>query len=163
MRTETTGAHVETREVASADEMLALGEEIARRLPGGSVVHLHGDLGVGKTVFAKGLARGLGLDPDDVLSPTFTLVHPHAPARDGALGFVHVDLYRIARAVEAEELALTELPGPNAIAAVEWAERLAETVAPGFVSVAIRETGATTRTVLIAWPPAGALPPGRVT
>jgi tRNA threonylcarbamoyl adenosine modification protein YjeE len=109
-------------EVASEEETLQLARELALELRGGDVVHLLGDLGTGKTRFAKGLAAGLGLDPDAVRSPTFAFVDVHA-AR-GGLGFVHVDLYRVGDASELAELGLQELPGPDAVAAIEWAERL---------------------------------------
>jgi tRNA threonylcarbamoyladenosine biosynthesis protein TsaE len=128
-------------------------------LPGGSVVLLQGDLGLGKTRLAKGIAMGLGLDPDDVLSPTFTLVHPHAPA-PGRPGFVHVDLYRIAGPSELDELGLTELPGPDAVCAVEWPERLGARAAPGAVRVVIEDLGDTRRRFRVTWPEGP--PPGRV-
>src|SRR6185369_11587791 len=118
-------------ESGSPDETLAIAESLARSLPGGSVVHLHGELGAGKTQFVKGLARGLGLDADRVVSPTFTLVHEHRATREGGLGLVHVDLYRVNDPAEATELGLDELPGASAIAAIEWPERLGDRAAPG--------------------------------
>ena len=155
----------ELHEVDSPEATQDVAATLAARLPGGSVVHLSGDLGTGKTQFAKGLARGLGLDPDDVLSPTFTLVHPHAPAtgRADALGFVHVDLYRISNPADVEELGLSELPGSDAIAAVEWPERLGDRAAPGAVSVVLTDLGGTRRRIAIGWPDDDDLAPGRVT
>lgn len=104
---------------------------LAGSLRGGDVVHLSGDLGAGKTRFAKGLAAGLGIDPDDVRSPTFAFVDVHDAVAGGrGLGFVHVDLYRVGDASELAELGLQELPGPSAIAAIEWPERLPPGPAP---------------------------------
>jgi tRNA threonylcarbamoyladenosine biosynthesis protein TsaE len=78
---------------------------LARDLRPGDVVALTGDLGAGKTAFVRGLARGLSLDPGEVSSPTFALVHEY---RGGRLPLFHVDLYRLSGA-EAEDLGLDEL------------------------------------------------------
>src|SRR5262245_26430450 len=75
----------------SPEETFALAEEIGKRLLGGEIFLLRGDLGAGKTLFAKGLASGLGLDPADVTSPSFTLVNVHR----GRLQLNHIDLYRL--------------------------------------------------------------------
>ena len=107
----------------SEEETLAIAADLARDLRAGDVVHLSGDLGSGKTHFAKGLAAGLGLDPGSIRSPTFAFIDVHA-GREGGLGLVHVDLYRVASDSELAELGLEELPGPDAVAAIEWPERL---------------------------------------
>ena len=80
---------------ASENETRALARELAADLVAGAIVLLSGDLGAGKTAFVRGLAEGLGVDPDEVTSPTFTLVHEY---RGGRLPLVHVDLYRLDRA-----------------------------------------------------------------
>jgi len=103
-------------------------EECARALAGrlrpGSVVALHGDLGAGKTRFVRGLARGLGHDPDEVSSPTFVLEHRYATA--GAVPLVHLDAYRMAGPAELAALGWDELISEGrAVVAVEWAERIA--------------------------------------
>jgi tRNA threonylcarbamoyladenosine biosynthesis protein TsaE len=84
------------------------------------VVLLTGELGAGKTAFVRGLARGLGVDPDEVASPTFVLLTSY-PAR---LTLHHADLYRLKGDGDEQELGLEELPGPRGVLAVEWAERL---------------------------------------
>lgn len=150
----------EIHESASVAETLAVGARLAARLPGGSVLLLRGELGAGKTHFVKGLARGLGLDPDEVLSPTFTMVQIHENP-DG-LGLVHADLYRLADVSELPELGLDELPGPARIAVVEWPERLDGGSSPGCWSLRIEETGESARRLVLSPPSPGLPPPGRV-
>lgn len=104
----------------SADETFRLAKRIGKRLKGGEVFLLKGDLGAGKTVFAKGLAAGLEIDPADVTSPTFTLVNSH----QGRLRFFHIDLYRLEagahRGLGLEEI----LDDEKAVTVIEWAERM---------------------------------------
>ena len=105
---------------SSADETFALAMRIGEHLKGGEVFLLKGDLGAGKTVFAKGLAAGTGVDPADVTSPTFTLVNFH----EGRLRFFHVDLYRLEPGAE-QGLGLEEIfDSEESVAVIEWAERL---------------------------------------
>jgi tRNA threonylcarbamoyladenosine biosynthesis protein TsaE len=104
----------------SESETEALGAVLARDLRPGDVVALTGDLGAGKTAFVRGLARGLSLDPGQVSSPTFALVHEY---RGGRLPLFHVDLYRLSGA-EAEDLGLDELGVADGVLAIEWPERL---------------------------------------
>ena len=81
---------------------------------------LFGDLGSGKTVFVRGLARGVGVDPEEVTSPTFVLLTSHP----GRLTLHHADLYRLRGDGDETDLGLEELPGRNGVLAVEWADRL---------------------------------------
>ena len=111
-------ADVETILTNSEDETSAAGERFAARLSGGDVLLLYGDLGAGKTAFVRGLARGLGASPDDVSSPTFTLIQEYR----GRLTLYHVDLYRL-QSIEAADLGLDELRTNDALMAIEWAER----------------------------------------
>ncbi len=98
-------------------------EGVARRLGAaaepGDVVALEGPLGAGKTAFVRGLATGLGIDPDDVASPTFTMVAEHR----GRLPLFHVDLYRLAPA-ETDVLPLREYAYGGGVTAIEWFDRL---------------------------------------
>jgi tRNA threonylcarbamoyladenosine biosynthesis protein TsaE len=100
-------------------------EAIARRLGAaacpGDVIALVGDLGAGKTAFVRGLAAGLGIPPEEVASPTFTMVDEH----DGRLPLVHIDLYRLEPG-EPDIGALREYAAPSAVTAIEWFERLPE-------------------------------------
>ncbi|MCU0612431.1 MAG: tRNA (adenosine(37)-N6)-threonylcarbamoyltransferase complex ATPase subunit type 1 TsaE, partial [Candidatus Eisenbacteria bacterium] len=96
---------------------LELGQGIAGLLHDRDVVYLSGTLGAGKTVVAKGIAEGLRLaDPKDVLSPTFTLMRSY----QGAKEMHHVDLYRIRRPRDAEEIVAM---APEGILVIEWPER----------------------------------------
>ena len=104
---------------STEDETSAAGETLARSLRAGDVVLLHGELGAGKTAFVRGLARGLGANPDDVSSPTFTLIQEYTGPR---ATLYHVDLYRLEPA-EVDDLGLEELVSGEGIVAIEWAER----------------------------------------
>ena len=111
-------ADVETVLTNSEEETSAAGERLAVRLRPGDVLLLHGDLGAGKTAFVRGLARGLGAPPDDVSSPTFTIIQEYR----GRLTLYHVDLYRL-QPIEVADLGLEELTAGEVVVAVEWAER----------------------------------------
>jgi tRNA threonylcarbamoyladenosine biosynthesis protein TsaE len=104
----------------SEDETAAVACDLARSLEPDTVVLLLGDLGAGKTAFVRGLAQGLGVDPADVSSPTFTLIQHYS---GGRLPLVHVDLYRLNDPREVEDLGLDEL-GEGSVLAIEWAEKL---------------------------------------
>lgn len=104
----------------SVAETEAVAETLAASLRGGEVVLLSGELGAGKTAFVRGLARGLGVDPQEVASPTFVLLTSYP----GRLRLHHADLYRLAGNGDDRELGLEELPGPGGVLAIEWAERL---------------------------------------
>ena len=107
----------------SPAETFTLGQEVGARLAGGEILLLHGPLGAGKTVFVKGLASALGIDADEVTSPSFTLVNPYT---EGRLVLYHLDLYRLdegasaAHAVDLDELLADE----RAVIVIEWAERM---------------------------------------
>ena len=104
----------------SEAETAQVAREIAASFSGGEVVLLTGELGAGKTAFVRGLARGLGADPDEVASPSFVLLTDYP----GRLNLHHADLYRLRGDGDERELGLEELPGPGGVLAVEWAERL---------------------------------------
>src|SRR6476469_7098539 len=103
----------------SEEETSAAGERLAGRINAGDVVLLYGDLGAGKTAFVRGIALGLGASPDDVSSPTFTLIQEY---RGGRHTLHHVDLYRL-NAIEVADLGLDELISGDDVVAIEWAER----------------------------------------
>jgi tRNA threonylcarbamoyladenosine biosynthesis protein TsaE len=147
----TTAPQITTGEWTSrnAGETFELGKRIGEQLSGGEILLLDGPLGAGKTVFVKGIASGLGIDPEDVTSPSFTLVNPY----QGRLPFFHIDLYRLdqgaaaAHAVDLEEL----LGNERAIVAIEWAERLGNYPLPANVwRIVISGDGETARRISIS-------------
>jgi tRNA threonylcarbamoyladenosine biosynthesis protein TsaE len=108
------------------------------------VVLLSGELGAGKTAFVRGLASGLGIDADEVTSPTFTLVHEY---RGGRMPLVHVDLYRLDRA-DLDDIGLDSELASRGVLAIEWAERLVRRPI-GATSVAIENGEREERTITI--------------
>jgi tRNA threonylcarbamoyladenosine biosynthesis protein TsaE len=104
-----------------------LAAALARALDHGLVVALVGPLGAGKTVFAKGLAEGLGIDPRAVASPSFGIASEYPLARAGPLRrLVHADLFRIRSADELEIAGLADWLDPQSLVAVEWGDRFPE-------------------------------------
>jgi len=120
---------VPTFRTASEEETIALGEQLAHTLPRRAVVLLIGNLGAGKTTLAKGIVKGLGAgEPDEVASPTFTLIHeyPLAGSETAAPKVYHIDLYRLDKANEAARLGMDELFEKDDVVLIEWAEKFPE-------------------------------------
>lgn len=121
---------------ASEAETVALGGELARQLPGKRVVLLIGNLGAGKTTLAKGIVNGLGAAlPDEVSSPTFTLIHEYGDGR-----VYHIDLYRLDELHEVATLGLDEIFDRDAIVLIEWGERFPQILPPERTEIRIRAT-----------------------
>jgi tRNA threonylcarbamoyladenosine biosynthesis protein TsaE len=119
---------------ASEAETIALGERLARELPPRGVVLLIGNLGAGKTTLAKGIVDGLGAaPPEDVSSPTFTLIHEYGGGR-----VYHVDLYRLDEEREVATLGLDEIFERNAVVLIEWGERFPRLLPAARVEIRIR-------------------------
>lgn len=108
------------RETGGPEETEALGAALGRAAEGGELLGLVGELGAGKTCFVRGLAEGLGIDPERVHSPSFTLVNEYG---GGRLALAHVDLYRLEQPL-AEERFLRDVLYGEGVAAVEWFDRL---------------------------------------
>jgi tRNA threonylcarbamoyladenosine biosynthesis protein TsaE len=104
----------------SEAETASAGRDLASTLGSGAVVLLSGDLGAGKTAFVRGMAEGLGIDPQEVSSPTFTLVQEY---RGGRLPLFHIDLYRL-QPREVDDLGLDEIARSGGVMAIEWPDRL---------------------------------------
>lgn len=136
-------------DVDSADEeaVEAAARELARSLRSGDVVVLRGDLGAGKTTFARGLVRALHGD-DAATSPTFTFWHRYA----GSPPVNHIDLYRVERRDELTELGLEEAFDPDSIVLIEWPERAPDLVPSGAVEVTISGSGSGPRRLRIVRP-----------
>ena len=137
----------------SESETAAVGRDLAASLVAGSVVLLHGDLGAGKTALVRGLAEGLGAPPEEVSSPTFTLMQEY---RGGRVLLVHVDLYRLDDPREIDDLGLEEV-GQACVLAIEWAEKLSRPV-PGAIDVRIDHADGDTRTISVTRSGSSALP-----
>ena len=129
----------------SEAETFAYGEALGRTLKGGEMILLEGELGAGKTVFARGIAAGLGIDPAEVGSPTFILVDRHA----GRLALFHADLYRLDQQSEIFDLGLDEFAAMGAVVVVEWGERLPPVLSQGALRVRIADLGDDTRRITI--------------
>lgn len=127
----------------SEQETFALAAKLAKTLVPGSSVLLYGDLGAGKTAFVRGLAAGLGIDPQEVCSPTFVLIQHYR----GPTPLTHVDLYRLDSVAAVEDLGLDELTS-GGVLAVEWAERWPRPVEDS-IKVKIDDLGGDTRRITI--------------
>ena len=132
------------RTTESEDETTEVARTLAATLAPGTVLLLSGQLGAGKTAFVRGLAAGLGIDPEDVSSPTFTLVHEY---RGGRLPLYHADLYRLEKTA-AEDLGLEEKAVAEGVLAIEWPDRLAHAL-PGAIQVEMTIEGDTRRRIEI--------------
>jgi tRNA threonylcarbamoyladenosine biosynthesis protein TsaE len=131
-----------TRTTHSEEETMAVARDLASSLRAGDVVLLSGTLGAGKTAFVRGLAAGLGINPDDVSSPTFTIVHEY---RGGRLSLYHADLYRLERAAT-EEIGLEEMGVQDGVLAIEWPDRLTHEL-PGAREIRIELVDENTRRI----------------
>jgi tRNA threonylcarbamoyladenosine biosynthesis protein TsaE len=128
---------------ASEAETIALGRRLARGLPSRGAVLLIGNLGAGKTVLAKGIVSGLeAAAPDEVASPTFTLIHEYGGGR-----VYHVDLYRLDEPREVATLGLEELFDRDALVLIEWGERFPSLMPAGRTEIRIRDAGGDEREI----------------
>jgi tRNA threonylcarbamoyladenosine biosynthesis protein TsaE len=128
---------VKSFETHSADETIELGRRLARELPSPAVVLLIGNLGAGKTTLAKGIVSALAAaDPDEVVSPTFTLVHEYGGGR-----VYHIDLYRLDTAAQVATLGLQEIFERDALVLIEWGERFPKLMPPDAIRIELRASG----------------------
>jgi len=128
----------------SALETIRIGKSIGSLLLPGDIVALVGELGTGKTQFAKGLAAGLGVRKSNYIpSPSFTLINEYA----GRIPFYHIDLFRLGTEKEAEELGLEEYFQSGGIAAIEWADKIPSMLFKEMLWIHIRYTGKHTRSL----------------
>ncbi len=136
----------------SPEETFELAGQVGGRYRDAPAFYLEGDLGAGKTVFAKGLAGVHGVDPKSVTSPTFALVERHG---EGIRPFYHLDLYRIERPEELDELGIEEMEEEGAVVVVEWPEKLGRFRRKDAVRVRLRVLGPTRRRIEIGHEEAG--------
>lgn len=137
------GCVIRTYRSRSEQDTSDIAAELGSRLAPGALVLLMGGLGVGKTVFVRGLARGLGVDPELVSSPTFTIVHEYP----GRVPLYHVDLYRLAPD-EVDDIGVDQLGEGRGVIAVEWADRWPHRQ-PSGLSVTIADAGGDERNITI--------------
>jgi tRNA threonylcarbamoyladenosine biosynthesis protein TsaE len=130
----------------SPSDTLALGERIGRAAQPGDVVALFGGLGAGKTLLAKGVLRGLGGDPDDATSPTFTLIRQYS----ARLTLYHMDAYRLTAPRQILEIGAEEAFEGEGVCLIEWADRVAEALPSDRLDLHLEVTGETQRDIRIA-------------
>ena len=155
----------QTYHTASEDETIALGEKLAAELPVKAAVLLIGNLGAGKTTLAKGIVKGLGAaTPDDVSSPTFTLIHEYIPLanargtegvglshdREGVVVY-HIDLYRLDTPAQVATLGLDEIFDRRAVVLIEWGERFPDLMPADRIEIRLRATGEDSREIEVQW------------
>lgn len=143
-------------ELPKVEDTLALGARLGAQLKAGDVVVLSGPLGAGKTVLAKGIAKGMDVE-GPVISPTFVLARVHRPRRPGAPTMIHADMYRLLDHTGADLLAEldsldldTDLA--DAVVVVEWGEGIAERLSDSHLDIRLeRSPNAETRTAIWQW------------
>jgi tRNA threonylcarbamoyladenosine biosynthesis protein TsaE len=125
----------------SEEETIELGRRIAGELPRRAVVLLIGNLGAGKTTFAKGIVSGLGAAPvEEVSSPTFTLIHEYGRSSDGPRVY-HIDLYRLDTPAQVATLGLEEIFDRDAVVLMEWGERFPDLLPRERIEIRLRADG----------------------
>ncbi len=130
---------------ASPEETEAIGFRLGKMLHSGAVVGLYGDLGTGKTTMVRGIASAFGIDKRDVTSASFTIIAEYP----GCPPFFHVDLYRIEREEDLDATGIWDCLGKDAVAVIEWAERLGKETVGDMVRVEIADRGGGLREITI--------------
>ena len=131
----------------SEEETMDLGRGLGRAVKGGELLLLQGDLGYGKTVFARGVAAALGIPPEDVSSPSFALVHEY---KGGRIPVFHIDLYRLQTPEEeVGSLGIEEILSAGGVVLVEWGERLPPFLRRGATTVRFHDVGEGSRRIEI--------------
>ncbi|MCB9557572.1 MAG: tRNA (adenosine(37)-N6)-threonylcarbamoyltransferase complex ATPase subunit type 1 TsaE [Deltaproteobacteria bacterium] len=136
--------HRFTSSSAAVTEQLAA--TLATYLTGGDLLALCGTLGAGKTCFARGLARGLNVDPREVASPTFTLINVYA----GRIPLAHVDFYRLGDSDELDHIGLDDYLGADAVCVIEWFDRFVEAMPAEYLRVDLELDGDDGRVVHVS-------------
>jgi tRNA threonylcarbamoyladenosine biosynthesis protein TsaE len=131
----------------SEEETLDLGRGLGRALKGGELLLLQGDLGYGKTVFARGVAVALGILPEEVSSPSFTLVHEYV---GGRVPLFHIDLYRLETPEdEVGALGIEDILAAGGVVLVEWGEKLPPFLRRGATTIRFHDVGEGSRRIEI--------------
>jgi tRNA threonylcarbamoyladenosine biosynthesis protein TsaE len=133
----------------SAEQTRAIGRSIGEKLSDGDVLALCGELGSGKTCFAAGVARGLGVDEKyQITSPTFTLINEYP----GRCRLFHFDVYRLRHNAELECLGYEEYFGGQGVVIIEWAEKIARRLPPETVFITFQYVDEQTRILVVKGP-----------
>ncbi len=130
---------------SSPEETIALAEKIGKRLHPGDLIAYFGGLGVGKTTFTRGLAKGLGL-PDVVSSPTFAIVQEY---HGDGLSLYHFDMYRVDGAMDLESTGFYDYPLEESVFAIEWAENIVSQLPPEMIRITFERCSDTVREITI--------------
>ena len=133
-------------ETTSAGETIAFGRKLADELAAGTVLALHGDLGAGKTCLVKGIAAGLGVQPE-ATSPTFTIIHEYS---GGRLPLFHIDLYRLDSVNETLAIGIEDYLNGDGVTVIEWAEKIAPLLPERTIHARLEITGENTRRITIS-------------
>lgn len=142
-------------ETHSSADTVEVGRQLVRLLEPPKFLILRGDLGTGKTTLVKGIAQALdAAEPDEVTSPTFTLIHEYSGVRDvdghkKPVTLYHLDLYRLEGERQLESLGLDDLGGPDSIVLVEWGEKFKSVVKRANGEIAIQSTGGDARRITV--------------
>jgi tRNA threonylcarbamoyladenosine biosynthesis protein TsaE len=129
----------------SPQETETAGRQLASTLSPGSVVCLYGGLGAGKTVFVKGMASALGIDPGEIISASFTIIAEY----DSSPPLYHADLYRLDKGADLEDLGLYDYMDGQGITVIEWADRLPDIEAEEAIKVNINLVTEDSREIII--------------
>lgn len=130
----------------STEETLKFAQDFAKNLKGGEVITLSGDLGAGKTVFSKGIAKGLGVK-ETVVSPTFTIMCQYL---SGRLQLYHFDMYRLSSGLEAEEFGFSEyILNPQSVSLIEWSENVQSILPKKIIKITIEKIDETSRKIRV--------------
>ncbi len=135
----------------SGAETIAVGQKLVELLKPPQLLMLRGELGTGKTTLVKGIAQALGAaEPDEVTSPTFTLIHEFDGSRQGsAVKLYHLDVYRLEGERQLETLGLDDLLTPDALVLVEWGEKFRSIRKRATGEIAIATDGGDTRKITV--------------
>ncbi len=128
----------------SVKETLRIGRKIAKSLEKGDIICLFGELGSGKTVLTKGIACGLGIKANSILSPTFVLMHPNLESK---IPFFHFDLYRLNCPRDISALGYEEYFYDEGITVIEWADRLKYLLPKDFLGIKLYLKGRSQRSL----------------
>lgn len=129
----------------SPEETKEIGFRLGKLLKAGDVVGLYGELGSGKTIFVKGIARAFGIEDKDIMSASFTMISQYNTEPI----FSHIDLYRIDKDSQLDDIGLWEQIGSEGISVIEWAEKAERWLPEGIIKVHLRPLGNSIREIVI--------------